>query len=208
MDHLFCILIVVVKLNKTLSLEDQKLTVLRAVVKSTYSLDILTDQVTLDDIEKCVNDDMKRIIPWLQQLKWETWVIHLVTIEGVTMFAFWMFVLAWLCVLFLCPKQLWVFVASFKWVEKIFAGWWLHSPPLVCLLAHSLRCCLLAHSAWSLLTSSGANHLLPEDLILCPYSFSFSFIPFCFYGWILVSQEEQFPFSQHKGKARKWPRMI
>lgn len=69
MDHLFCILIVVVKLNKTLSLEDQKLTVLRAVVKSIYSLDILTDQVTLDDIEKCVNDDMKRIIPWLQQLK-------------------------------------------------------------------------------------------------------------------------------------------
>ncbi|POI35016.1 hypothetical protein CIB84_001232 [Bambusicola thoracicus] len=27
------------------------------------------DQMTLDDIEKCVNDDMKRIIPWLQQLK-------------------------------------------------------------------------------------------------------------------------------------------
>ncbi|KAM4788956.1 mediator of RNA polymerase II transcription subunit 14 [Cyanocitta cristata] len=27
------------------------------------------DQLTLDDIEKSVNDDMKRIIPWLQQLK-------------------------------------------------------------------------------------------------------------------------------------------
>ncbi|XP_073214678.1 mediator of RNA polymerase II transcription subunit 14 isoform X4 [Lepidochelys kempii] len=27
------------------------------------------DQLTLDDVEKSVNDDMKRIIPWLQQLK-------------------------------------------------------------------------------------------------------------------------------------------
>ncbi|XP_064413391.1 mediator of RNA polymerase II transcription subunit 14 isoform X2 [Latimeria chalumnae] len=27
------------------------------------------DQTTLDDIEKSINDDMKRIIPWLQQLK-------------------------------------------------------------------------------------------------------------------------------------------
>ncbi|KAG9485631.1 hypothetical protein GDO78_008622 [Eleutherodactylus coqui] len=27
------------------------------------------DQITLDDIEKSINDDMKKIIPWLQQLK-------------------------------------------------------------------------------------------------------------------------------------------
>lgn len=38
-------------------------------VKTIHSPDVLADQMTLDDIEKSVNDDMKRIIPWLQQLK-------------------------------------------------------------------------------------------------------------------------------------------
>lgn len=69
MDHLFCVLIVVVKLDETFSLTGQKFAVLRTDVKIIYSPNILTDQLTLDDIEKSVNDDMKRIIPWLQQLK-------------------------------------------------------------------------------------------------------------------------------------------
>lgn len=69
MGRLFCVLIVVVKLDETFSLTGQKFAVLRTAVKIIYSPNILTDQLTLDDIEKSVNDDMKRIIPWLQQLK-------------------------------------------------------------------------------------------------------------------------------------------
>lgn len=33
------------------------------------SLSLSIDQSILDDIEKTINDDMKRIISWLQQLK-------------------------------------------------------------------------------------------------------------------------------------------